>query len=280
MQAAQLRRISGWATLVAFASVLCIGIHVVADQTAPRRFAELSSNKKAIYSKGGTEINYGNSSEGYIMVKRKAGKKRLKLKITQGSDTYQYDLNNEGRYEVFPLQLGNGTYKIQLYEQIKGTSYSTLQKKSIDVKLSSKNVPFLYPNQYVMYDETSACVAKSYELCANLTTDKEKFETIYEYVSTKITYHYIRAMSVKAGYLPDIDDVLKEKMGICFDYAAVMACMLRVQGIPTQLAIGRADKVYHAWNLVYQDGEWVRYDPTFKSTNAKEPKKYTVERRY
>ncbi len=35
-----------------------------------------------------------------------------------------------------------------------------------------------------------------------------------------------------AGYLPDVDSILQEKKGICFDYAALMATMLQSQNIP------------------------------------------------
>ena len=38
--------------------------------------------------------------------------------------------------------------------------------------------------------------------------------------------------------LPSVDETLKTKKGICFDYAALMTAMLRSQGIPTKLEIG------------------------------------------
>ena len=41
-----------------------------------------------------------------------------------------------------------------------------------------------------------------------------------------------RLKIVKSGYLPDVDKVFTENTGICFDYAAVMATMLRTQAIP------------------------------------------------
>ena len=72
---------------------------------------------------------------------------------------------------------------------------------------------------------------------------------------------------------------LKEKTGICFDYAALMAGMLRSQGVPCQLVVGYAGKAYHAWinvwseekgwidGVIYFDGEsWQRMDPTFASS--------------
>ena len=97
-------------------------------------------------------------------------------------------------------------------------------------------------------------------------------------------YDYNKAATVQSGYLPDLDQVLAEKKGICFDYAAVMTAMLRSQGIPTRLVVGYAGDVYHAWintfipqtgwieGVIYFDGEtWKMMDPTFASS-AKQSK--------
>ena len=243
------------------------------------RFASLANDKKMTFSKKGTTIDYGNSSEGYIMVMQKAQKKAVKLQITKGKNKYLYDLNNKGNFEVFPLQFGDGKYQVQLYSQVSGNKYSPISNTTISVKLSDPNVSFLYPNQYAMYDQNSTTVAKSFELCQGLTTDQDKVDTVFNFISKNFKYDYVLAMKVQSGYLPDIDAKLASLTGICFDYSAVMACMLRVQGIPTQLAIGHADTAYHAWNLVFLDGQWVRYDSTFASTGAT-ANKYTVERFY
>lgn len=88
-----------------------------------------------------------------------------------------------------------------------------------------------------------------------------------------IQYDFDKAASVQSGYLPDIDETLNTKKGICFDYAALMTAMLRVQRIPTKLVVGYAGELYHAWisvyldgvgwidNIIYFDGkDWVRMD--------------------
>ena len=81
------------------------------------------------------------------------------------------------------------------------------------------------------------------------------------------------------GYLPVVDETLESGKGICFDYAALTAAMLRSQNIPTRLEIGYAGKAYHAWVSVYTEetgwidrlieftGAWTRMDPTFASSN-------------
>ena len=77
-----------------------------------------------------------------------------------------------------------------------------------------------------------------------------------------------------------MDKVLAEKKGICFDYASLMAAMLRSQGIPTKLVIGYAGDAYHAWihtyipekgwieGVIFFDGTtWKLMDPTYASSS-------------
>ena len=263
-------------TLLSFGLALAVGAGAQAEPLMP----SLSEDKKGEISKGGAVINHGNSSQGYVMIKCKESDKRLKVRISLDKKNYDYDLNGRGEFEVFPLQMGDGKYKIQIFQEAKKKNqYAQVASATITVKLDDPALPFLHPSQYVNYTADSAAVAKSFELCEGLTDDKEKLKAIYTFCSRQITYHYTRANSAKSGYLPDIDAVLSERKGICFDYSALMACMLRVQGIPAQLVIGYADKTYHAWNHVLLDGKTFRYDATFNSMGHKADS-YTEERRY
>ena len=89
-----------------------------------------------------------------------------------------------------------------------------------------------------------------------------------------------------SGYLPVVNDVYNSNTGICFDYAAVMATMLRSQNIPTRLEVGYVGEQYHAWisshiedigwinGIIEFDGtSWNMMDPTFAST-SKKPKDF------
>lgn len=261
------------------ATFLCLLLGAVLALAAEVRVAEPSGNSKMTFSKGGFELDYGHSELGYVMARNKASDKRYKLRIEKGDEKYTYDLNSNDEYEIYPLQLGDGKYKVQLFKQASGNQYAAAAAHTFSVTLTDPNNPYLYPNQYCMYDENSKTVALSLELCDGLTSDAQKVEAVYNYLTKNIVYHYVRATTVEKGYLPNIDAVLNEKMGICFDYAALMACMLRVQGIPTQLVIGNADKTYHAWNNVYLDGKWQHYDATFAATKTK-VKQYTQEKVY
>ena len=69
------------------------------------------------------------------------------------------------------------------------------------------------------------------------------------------------------NYLSDLDRVLTEKKGICYDIASLMAAMLRIQQIPTKLVMGYQSQIhtYHSWIEVYNTGKniWEIIDPVY-----------------
>lgn len=206
-------------------------------------------------------VDYSNSSEGYIGIKYSGTNNKVKVIITNGNDKYTYGISSMN-YEYFPLQMGNGTYNVSVYENISDNTYMPIFQQDISVSIANVDNTYLYPNQFVWYSQTSNIVKKSQEICMNCSTDFEKVSQIFEYVSSNISYDYDKAATVKSGYVPDVDNILSIKKGICFDYASVFASMCRIQGIPTKLAIGYVNKnnsmIYHAWNYVYtEDKGWI-----------------------
>ena len=101
-------------------------------------------------------------------------------------------------------------------------------------------------------------MAKGARLASTAANDLEVVENIYNYVIHNISYDFNKAANISFGYLPNVDSVLSSGIGICFDYAAVMATMLRTQNIPTKLVVGYAGNIYHAWISTYiTDVGWV-----------------------
>jgi len=225
-------------------------------------------------------IDYSNVSDGYIMVKyMESTTKKIKAQVTGPSGVvYTYNVTPK-KYEVFPLSDGKGTYKTTIYQNISKSSYLEVLSLSFPVMLIDEYAPFLMPNQYVNYKENSQVVKKADSLTKGVTKPFVKVKKIYHYVVNNFTYDNKKAKSVKSGYLPNLDSVLKEKKGICFDYAAVMTAMLRSQGIPTKLVVGYSKNAYHAWisvyindsgwidGIIYFDGKtWKLMDPTYASS--------------
>ena len=239
----------------------------------------LSKNQSFIFTSQGVTINYGNAAQGYVMIRHEKTDLKLKVRISMGKNVYTYDLNSRNRYEVFPLQMGDGNYKIVVLKHEGDDAYKLITGKTIIVEMDNAHVPFLYPNQYVDYTADSKAVAKAAEITAGLKTDREKFTAIYNFCSRRIVYNYQLALTPAREHRTNVDMVLEKRKGICLDYAVLMACMLRSQGIPTQVVIGYADDVYHAWNRVLLDGDWYRCDPTFASAGGM-AQVYREERRY
>jgi len=242
----------------------------------------------AVHSCDSATVDVSNISEGYIMADYHGTSSKVKLQIT-GPDGVTYTYNLHGGYETFPVTAGNGTYTIGVFENISETKYSTALSFTTDAGITNEFGPYLYPNQYVDFNASSLPVSKAVELAYTANTDLEVVENVYNYIIDHFTYDYDKAASVVSGYLPVVDDVYKSNTGICFDYAAVMATMLRSQNIPTRLEVGYMGEEYHAWISTYiEEIGWVNgiiefngttwnlMDPTFAST-SKSPTDFITE---
>ncbi len=242
---------------------------------------------KALWPKAGNvikqsdrlKLDVSHSEDGYFMAMiSRTTSKRLKLRVVTGETTLDYDLPGDGGSIVVPLQMGSGKYKITLYENTTGRKYASAGTITLTVKLKREDGAFLYPNQYVDYNQATLAVAKADELCAG-KSEREAYDAVCAYLKT-YAYDVIKAINIKPGMLPDIDDCFERRRGVCQDLAAVMCCMLRTQGIPSRLVIGMADKNYHAWTVITLDGQDVFYDPTAALKAISIPRTYTVERFY
>lgn len=103
------------------------------------------------------------------------------------------------------------------------------------------------------------------QLVANCTTEKAKFETIYNYVGTEIAYAH------NGGVDNNPYPVFKTKSAVCQGYANLLKVMCYTQKIPALVVNGDlyyGGKYYgsHAWNYVCADNVWYVCDPTNKST--------------
>ena len=253
-----------------------------AAQSAKERPLLLPEASGTVVHEGaGVTIDASHTDQGYVMIRCEPSEKRLKARIATGQQTYYYDLPGGEGYSVFPLQMGDGMYTVRVMEQVENDLYGMRFGVELDVTLADETVPFLYPNQYVWYDASTKTVQKARELAGGISSDDEITKVFYDYVVKHMTYDMQKAKTVESGYLPNVDDSLESGSGICFDYAALLAAMLRAQGIPTRMLIGTVmpENLYHAWNSVYVDGEWVWMDATLDGMGHRESD-YITERIY
>ena len=240
-----------------------------------------SADGVTVYQNDLASIDASNTSQGYVMVKYNGTNEKVKLQITcPDQSCYTYLISDRGAYDTFPLTAGNGSYALQVLENVAGDTYTVSLAQSINVSIEDEFLPFLYPNQYVNFHTDSKAVSKGSDLAKDTYSDLDVVQNIYNYVIKNISYDTEKAQNVSYGYVPDIDDTLSSKKGICFDYAALMTSMLRSQNIPTKLEVGYSGDAYNAWISTYIDDKgwvddiiqfngntWQIMDPTLAATN-------------
>lgn len=243
---------------------------------------EIGFNTEKAQNMGCGLIDLSSASSGVIFVQGDSDK-RLKFQIILDDTTYTYDLPNDGTTTAFPVNMGSGNYKLRAMGNISGDKYAELWSQEAEIKLLDEFQPFLRPSQMVDYSPNSVCVQKAKELVVGCSDDLEVAGAVYNFLVENISYDYEKAQNVQSGYLPNPDQTLADKKGICFDYAALAAAMLRSQGIPCQLITGYVspDDVYHAWNRIYIKNQgwisveikasgdnWNRVDITFAASGV------------
>lgn len=203
---------------------------------------------------------------------------KIKVMIQKDNKKYTYDQNNSGIKETYPLQLGNGSYKISLLKNTTGNSYKLLASKTVNLNLKEENSVYLSSIQTINWNVDSKAVAKAVELTKDTNDLQKKASILWNYMVKNNKYDYKKLATLSSDYIPVIDQTLKDKTGICYDFSSLYAAMLRSQGTPAKLVKGYAPKHavgYHAWNEVYDASKkkWIVIDSTYDlQVIAKNPK--------
>ena len=221
------------------------------------------------YEMEGVSLDVSNASEGYVMLNYSGSNSRVKLQIvTPEGIKYTYEVTEYGKYRAYPLPGGSGTYGFTIYEVAdeEKNLFAVAMSQEISVNISDEFKIFLYPNCYVEFDASSACVRQGEELARGCDTDLDVVASVYDYVTGNIVYD----------------------------------SMLRSQQIPTRLEVGYVGELYHAWiscyveeigwvdDIIEFDGsEWTMMDPTMAASGGskevlrlKEEKGYIVKYTY
>ena len=204
-------------------------------------------------------IDFSNTSQGYISIMYNGDSTENAIaKIIHGETEFIYTLS--GDKDVFPLNRGDGTYTVKVYQRLNSGQYKSVLTKKLSVNLENQLLPYLHPSQIVNYKADSLAVVYAERTCVEINSDLEKLQVLYAYVVENITYDHIKATNVESGYLSSVDSTYISKTGICYDYSVLLASMLRSQCIPTKLVMGylNGTTIFHAWNEIYlADSGWV-----------------------
>lgn len=202
--------------------------------------------------------------QGVVGINYPLKNKKTKIMIQKDGITYYYDVKTDK--DTFPLQMGSGSYQLALLENIRGNKYSVISSVSIQVKLKDDKISFLQSASPVNWHKDSEVAKMAVKLTEKMDTDEKKAYAIYEYITKNIKYNKNKITSLETDYVPIVDEILSSGEGICFDYAALYAAMLRSIDIPAKLVKGYKNDIdtYHAWNEVYlQDQGWVTIDTSY-----------------
>lgn len=239
-------------------------------------------------------LDMTNVARGYVGVQATSPVSgRFMVNCLTTGEKYVYSMDTAGAPQFYPLAYGNGTYEFTVFVNASPDPanpsdqyfYPVVQTR--EVALESEFVPFLVNSVVVNYAPDSQAVQLSYEIAEHASSNLEVIQQVYAWIADNISYDTEKVSAVQGtNYVPNLDQILADKKGICYDYASLAAAMLRANAIPCKMIFGnvdtgQGDQVYHAWNLVWLDeagwvavelpnaeAGWDRIDLTFAASGS------------
>ncbi|SFX18753.1 Transglutaminase-like superfamily protein [Thermoactinomyces sp. DSM 45891] len=156
-----------------------------------------------------------------------------------------------------PLRFGAGDYKVQL--TVGDLHYSPVVELKVKNSVTA-DLRDLLPGSGMESDDPEI-ISLSKKITANENSPMEKARAIYKYVATNVSYD----MKKKQNYWDDgALKTLRERKGICHDYALTTIALLRASEIPARYIGGDAGEP-HAWVEAKIGDKWITMDPTWGS---------------
>jgi hypothetical protein len=147
-----------------------VSLAFLVSVTYAKTNAETVFNTEKV-NKGVITVNYTSTND-----------KKIKLLVEKIGKQYSYTLSGKTQ-ESFPLQMGSGTYKVSVLENVSGNSYRIINQSSIDVNIENENDIYLNSIQNINWNDTMAAVKKATELTKNVKSNDEKVKILYVFTS-------------------------------------------------------------------------------------------------
>ncbi len=116
----------------------------------------------------------------------------------------------------------------------------------------------------------SNLVQLSNHLTQNLSNDKEKVRSIYNWITKNIDYDYYKKKKQYKNNAEIISDVLKRRKGVCQHYAQLFDTLCKLSHIKSYMILGynrdkngEIPKEGHAWNAVVINNKYYLIDATW-----------------
>lgn len=209
-------------------------------------------------------IDTSHASEGYFSVYSDVDCSKMKVGVTFDKATTFYDYTS-GETSSYAFAKGNGVYTITMYRYTGvGIKYRQVISETVVVALENSLSPYLVSTEEIKFTENDEVSVKAAEICCDKSDTYSKVMALCKFISENISYDYELAEKIINGtvktYHPNACEILKNKKGICYDYAVLFAAMCRSQCIPCSVEKGYIGNSYHSWNRVYIDDKWYIVD--------------------
>jgi transglutaminase/protease-like cytokinesis protein 3 len=168
------------------------------------------------------------------------------------------------------------------------------KKKNLKLKPKMKNIFLIFTflsfilsfgqtnSEYTTIDKKVALIPQKATFSAeeiaqyindNFKTDNDKIRAIFFWTTSNISYDVKNMFATNANDSTKerITKTLKNKKGICADYAAIFKELATFVGIQSAVISGytkqngKIDTLSHAWCAAKIDGKWCVFDPTWGS---------------
>ena len=146
--------------------------------TMPGSVALVTFNEGAAQTGNECAIDTSQLSQGVVGASARSDA-RLKFQVVKGEMSYNYDLPGDGTPIIVPINMGDGPYTFRVMQNTSGNNYVELFSVIDNVNLSSETAPYLVPNVFVNYNESSAVVAKARELAQGAANQGDVVRNIY-----------------------------------------------------------------------------------------------------
>jgi len=269
------------------------------DMVPTEEQIQMSQTTAGVYTNKYVKINTNTANKGYIEVEyldangyditvsMRSNKKNANGNLAG----WEYRSSKKGKCKInAALTYGNAAYTVTVTSTMKNesTGVERVSKKAtltINLPNVSSTGAFLLSTGEVIYDSNMMFIKKASEISATCKDDFEKVSKIYDWLTQYIQYQVVED-TIQGDYICDLNKIYNRKTGVCYDYAVVLAAMLRSQGIPCKVVFGRyTDSTSgdgHVWNEVYiaksgsitsnelsiTGNKWCTLDPTLSHVNS------------
>ena len=193
-------------------------------------------------------VDLADLSEGHITARYDGNAAKARSEITDPAGRVTSWPLIPDKDTVITLGSGDGTYRIRIEESAGGQNYAAVFSASFEAVIPDPLAPFLSRSLFVSWADDSLCAKKAAELYEEHHGDAAAFtDAVYRFIITEIAYDSEISAEVPADYVPDPDRTLSSGKGICFDYASLMAAMLRSCGVPARILSGYFGDYRHAF---------------------------------